>query len=273
MDLPEKFKIFIWKCLNRILPVRTSLAACIHSISIDCPLCHNHAETIEYLFFLCQEVRPIWFGSQLSLRFDACFNLSFQQWLLEWLITTHRETAFSSVIVLVISILWCIWKSRNNLIFLDQPFAPTNVLFMAMDTSVWISKASEWNKDYSGPYIHQDNPNSMILQAYPDQVNSTYSIVQILIDGSWKANYNWSGCGFVVYSSSGNIIASISSSCFAASPLYAEYLAAISTLLWAQSSGFTVIYLYTDCVSMILQASGSSSIPYADRNLAERLRI
>ncbi|XP_055961881.1 uncharacterized protein LOC130015554 [Mercurialis annua] len=66
LKIPNKIKIFIWRCLYDGLP--TGAALC-HRLQIpsDCKFYGEH-ETLMHLLFLCPVARQIWFQSPLNFR-------------------------------------------------------------------------------------------------------------------------------------------------------------------------------------------------------------
>ena len=84
-------------------------------------------------------------------------------------------------------------------------------------------------------------------------------------------------CGAVVvllpFLLRGDHIISARQSCFAATPLHAEYLATLLAMNWPLFVGINTLYLYTDCHNLILQAYDAAKISYADYNLATHLKI
>lgn len=64
LDLPERIKVFLWKCLKGILSVNSGLALHIHLISPLCLLCGNAEEAVEHLFCHSQSTSgPLGFGT------------------------------------------------------------------------------------------------------------------------------------------------------------------------------------------------------------------
>ncbi|GKB99257.1 RNA-directed DNA polymerase, eukaryota, partial [Tanacetum coccineum] len=59
--LPRKVNIFLWRFGLDRLPHRLNLSK--HGIEIDsilCPVCHNHVESAEHIFFSCDVASQIW---------------------------------------------------------------------------------------------------------------------------------------------------------------------------------------------------------------------
>lgn len=55
LDVPEMIKIFLWKCLKGILPIRKNVASRLHHISPICPLCEADSESLDHLFCSCPQ--------------------------------------------------------------------------------------------------------------------------------------------------------------------------------------------------------------------------
>ncbi|CAL2254759.1 unnamed protein product [Prunus armeniaca] len=60
LNLPPKVKLFAWLRIRKRLQVQSHLYKYIPNINPECPLCKNHLETINHLFFECQFAVNIW---------------------------------------------------------------------------------------------------------------------------------------------------------------------------------------------------------------------
>lgn len=50
LDLPERIKVFLWKCARGILSVKLGLSTRLHHLSPICPLCACSEESLDHLF-------------------------------------------------------------------------------------------------------------------------------------------------------------------------------------------------------------------------------
>lgn len=111
--IPQKLKHFMWKVCQNILPVKENLfKKRIFQTSI-CPICNMEAKSIEHLFFLCEWVRPIWFGMQLQVLPRREDITSFHVWLSKRFLDFKQNPAsrvFATTAI--ICTLWTIWKNR-----------------------------------------------------------------------------------------------------------------------------------------------------------------
>jgi hypothetical protein len=57
---PSKVKIFIWRALHGILPLKSILANTHVGTSGECTICHIGAEDIHHLLFTCETAHEIW---------------------------------------------------------------------------------------------------------------------------------------------------------------------------------------------------------------------
>lgn len=83
INILQKIKIFLWKAVQNIIPVRENLAKRRVVNSGLCPLCEQGNETMEHALLLCQWTRPIWFGSQIQCVPDPMRITSLANWFLE----------------------------------------------------------------------------------------------------------------------------------------------------------------------------------------------
>lgn len=58
--MPPKFAFFLRKVVHRILPVREALGRRGLVGDVVCPVCRLEGESLEHLFFSCEEARRVW---------------------------------------------------------------------------------------------------------------------------------------------------------------------------------------------------------------------
>lgn len=80
---PPRVVIFIWRCLHNVIVVKGNLAKFINSLDPLCPFCEKETKTVDHLFFNCEFLQSIWFGSPLGLRTRGN-KKSFQEWIGDW---------------------------------------------------------------------------------------------------------------------------------------------------------------------------------------------
>ncbi|OVA15343.1 Reverse transcriptase zinc-binding domain [Macleaya cordata] len=104
--------IFIWRLLHNGLAIRANTRKFVSSIITECPFCDNAEETIDHILLHCPFSQAIWFASPLELRFEY-HPPSLSNLIVGWLNDNDNLQIFR----IGVSILWCIWKARNKIIF------------------------------------------------------------------------------------------------------------------------------------------------------------
>jgi hypothetical protein len=66
LKLPSKIKIFIWRSLHGIVPLKSILANRHVGTSGACPVCYQGAEDIRHLLFICPAAQEIWQAMELQ---------------------------------------------------------------------------------------------------------------------------------------------------------------------------------------------------------------
>lgn len=136
--------MFIWKCLKGILPVRSSLAIRLPQISPTCPICEYEEEITAHLFCHCSIVSSAWEQSEIPLSLvGISVDQTFNDWLLDWLILLQEDM---DRLFLFISLLWTIWKQRNQLVFSNEAFNSNEVVAIPKNNAHWFRRASLWQK-------------------------------------------------------------------------------------------------------------------------------
>ena len=60
IDIKGKLKNFMWKCLNKALPVNELIYCGTRMGEPICQVCGKGEETIERLFFFCKQANEVW---------------------------------------------------------------------------------------------------------------------------------------------------------------------------------------------------------------------
>jgi ribonuclease HI len=70
LKLPSKIKIFIWRSLHGILPVKSTLVNRHIGTSGQCPICSSGPEDIAHLLFRCPKAKEVWESLGLANSVD-----------------------------------------------------------------------------------------------------------------------------------------------------------------------------------------------------------
>lgn len=60
LNILEKIKLFLWKCLQNSLPTNAQLYRKVREVTPLCTMCHTKTETNEHLLFHCPFAKEIW---------------------------------------------------------------------------------------------------------------------------------------------------------------------------------------------------------------------
>ncbi|KAL6566692.1 hypothetical protein OROMI_015096 [Orobanche minor] len=121
IDLPEKIKVFLWKCAKNILPVKANLTK--RGVNVDpiCPRCGENEETVQHALRDCPwssflwQISPLRFGGKLLQH-----GTHMTEWFSEVLKIQCKDSKR-----LFGALLWTLWGARNKLIF-DRKVLPQN---------------------------------------------------------------------------------------------------------------------------------------------------
>ncbi|XP_019166672.1 PREDICTED: uncharacterized protein LOC109162424 [Ipomoea nil] len=107
LNVLQKWKTFVWRALNDILP--TTLSLIIKRVDIDpaCPKCGIEHEDIMHAFLLCDFARLVW--HEAAVTFLSVAAASFFDWMQNVLHSQPKEFA-----EIVVAVLYYLWKARNQ---------------------------------------------------------------------------------------------------------------------------------------------------------------
>jgi hypothetical protein len=123
IDVPSKIKIFIWRALHGILPLKCILANRHIGISSECPICGQGPEDIRHLLFSCPMAQELWhtFGLHEIIADSALLDYSGSS-ILENLLRSNSGNlqGFDDVGLLEVIVITCWYRwwlrrrSTNN---------------------------------------------------------------------------------------------------------------------------------------------------------------
>ena len=116
--LPIKVNIMVWKLSLDRLPTRLNLSSRgINSPTLHCPICEDHLESRDHLFFSCTFVKNVidrfarWWETQIP---DIS---TFDQWM-DWFSTLRLNSKQKDYLqATFFSLWWHVWAFRNACIF------------------------------------------------------------------------------------------------------------------------------------------------------------
>ena len=116
--------MFIWLVTHNRLPLNEYIARIGIADSDVCTRCQRSAEIIVHLLRDCPKSKAVWHFVLTNRMYDNFFNLDLKQWLdFHTSDLAHWSTSMPhSWPQFFVSILWTIWKHRNEEIFQNQEF-------------------------------------------------------------------------------------------------------------------------------------------------------
>ena len=109
--LLPKFKLFIWKCWFKAIPVQAVLARRMPHLSPLCTICNQENETVVHALFRCQFARSAWLASPLSIRSDELLGD------LPDIVNVMRKQLDDQQFLKFMAIVWAVWRSRNDFLY------------------------------------------------------------------------------------------------------------------------------------------------------------
>jgi hypothetical protein len=109
--------------------IATGMRAATRSKHIDqrCVRCGKNEDDF-HLFFDCKFSQAVWFTSSLGLRVEGLHELptTHIQDIIHYILTIYKN---GDALPTILTILWSIWKARNDLMFNRSYCSPLHVLF------------------------------------------------------------------------------------------------------------------------------------------------
>lgn len=148
--IPHRVEVFLWLALHGRLNTKQKLVALniLPESEILCPLCKSFPEDTMHLFFQCAYSRSVWqwwwMLWNISWVWPSSIKLAFEQWFFP-----TRSNFFRKIWSAIFpTILWSIWKERNERIFNNVASPHSDICHLILLRLCWWLKA--WKEPF--PY-------------------------------------------------------------------------------------------------------------------------
>ncbi|XP_020263458.1 uncharacterized protein LOC109839445 [Asparagus officinalis] len=156
--IPLKVKTFLWILNKKKLQTKDNLIKKGWMGDSTCPLCSQTMETHDHLFITCQFTQAVW-SSLLPSSSSSLWPQEVTSLINgkeDFLVSQHQKAIWK---ILFPCTCWCIWSSRNNLIFNNNPS-----LFPCTCWCIWSSRNNLiFNNNPSFPSSIAANSSRFVL--------------------------------------------------------------------------------------------------------------
>ena len=119
--MAPRVKTFAWRSLRRAIPTGPRSGRFSSHISSSCARCDIEEDDL-HLLFLYNFARAAWFGQPwYIISYILVQNHDYVANIIMALINmNHRHVSISNTF----TFLWCLWKARNDMLFLQERLSP-----------------------------------------------------------------------------------------------------------------------------------------------------
>ncbi|KAL2901420.1 LINE-1 reverse transcriptase-like protein [Bienertia sinuspersici] len=265
----EKWKLFIWKIMNKAIPTKDNLLKRKMEVSPTCTLCHSAPETIPHLFRDCEITKRIWRASPLGINCESNPGTHITDWIKNFLNLFFKEDGKDDRRCgEFIATLWAIWIKRNEACFNNAMVDQLDIMRKKEEeVDRWMrSKNRKQVKEQVGNKTRQET-------TWTSGLESQNSDLTCIVDGSWKLgpeNQIKAAIGWVIQTEhhpvekGGGKVAAIT-------PLQAELKAFKKGLQQCKDKG-QHIKILTDSQEIITSLANTDSSNFNCRKLFQEIR-
>ncbi|KAE8797471.1 Alanyl-tRNA synthetase [Hordeum vulgare] len=226
-----KVRVFWWRVLRGILPVESVLKYRHIANDSACKLCLNPDETLRHALLDCSHARKFWDIGPDWLEVSRP-DVKPQTWKIDILCDQRYSESERAKLV---SIMWSIWTSHNNITHDRGPVSPSQSMILTRDALAMLDIPRNQALTLPG---HGWRP--------PDQ-----GTIKINTDGSVASQHSIGGGGGVARSEQAFIAAWCKPFRGVTDPLVAEALALREGVRFARLRGFSKVVLETDSLELV----------------------
>ncbi|XP_074277234.1 uncharacterized protein LOC141600874 [Silene latifolia] len=221
---------------------------------------------MKHLFWDCEIAKRTWACSDLGIRDFVSPTIGLAKWVINWIRYLDKMVDAEFRLIRFLATLWCLWCSRNRVLFKGEPFYP--MIFLNMLTQVVRTVDQTMGKtikpgdtDTLNEQESQEKDLARIRDSSPIQMigmSNSCEGIRVMVDARWKS-VTVAGIGRVALTGSGNRFYTKSKAIKAESVLQAETIGIKEVLLWAKRSGFWHLEVSSDCLPLICHFAGIES--------------
>ncbi|XP_021857652.1 uncharacterized protein [Spinacia oleracea] len=252
-----KWKMFIWRCLNKALPLKDGLKKRKIVHDSNCVFCQQQSETVHHLFRDCWLAELMWRSSHLGICSVSASCIPVTVWVKNFMLFMWKEDGHDSPRVrMFVAVLWGIWIQRNNIQFRKEKLCPTRLLewirqtFEESEKALFI-KYGPHNLDNSERRTHSARIEDKVVWLVG---KSSIDSDVLVVDGAWKrrtaSGDNAAAIGWCLIHNS-DIIKEGGNQVRAHTALQAEALAMLEGLAQAAANGVANIIVKTDSSNLV----------------------
>uniref|UniRef100_A0A2N9GQ04 Reverse transcriptase zinc-binding domain-containing protein n=1 Tax=Fagus sylvatica TaxID=28930 RepID=A0A2N9GQ04_FAGSY len=165
---------------------------------MSCILCNNTNETQDHLFLHCDLARAVWFGADIFIRNLTKAEITVDNWIKDLLQHHNESSNNTSQLQLILTLMWCIWFHRNQIMFEGKQPNPMEIILTAK---------SLLNRFLQAPSNNAGNTKmgSNTAQATSWQPDNNWQVL-ITTEGGAAKNGKWQGMAYVGKNKDGQVI-------------------------------------------------------------------
>uniref|UniRef100_A0A803LSW7 Reverse transcriptase zinc-binding domain-containing protein n=2 Tax=Chenopodium quinoa TaxID=63459 RepID=A0A803LSW7_CHEQI len=184
LQIPQKWKIFIWKLYHGGIAAKENLSNRGIALNTSCDVC-GEIESMQHIFRDCEIARDSWGDSIINPTVNLIDDTPLKEWIQTQILLLYSKDGINSLnIKTLIITLWSLWVSRNGRVFRNEAGGPAmvrrNILLCREQLQCFESKENVVLGNHEPLY-----PPGFLAANLGNFNHGTYD-VHIQIDGSWE---------------------------------------------------------------------------------------
>ncbi|XP_026383644.1 uncharacterized protein LOC113279154 [Papaver somniferum] len=234
LDISQRIKLFLWKCLQNALPANSKLFGKVKDVVPHCTMCGVEIETTEHLLFHCPYAKEVWNSSPYPISLTLDTSSKILDLCKDWLNNPRKEIS----IELILTKMWFTWKERCNRVFEDKA---KTAISMAIEIQRHIYF---WSKRSCKP---KKTKQVQKKKASPIWKSPQKDSLKINVDAAWISETLPSGYALVMRNGVGPFEGGRAGQSAGSDPQEAEAIRVLQATVWAKEKNIKNFSIEGDC--------------------------
>jgi ribonuclease HI len=255
LKVVPKVRIFWWRAIKGFLPCYAELTRRHVKDEGTCKLCGYEDETLYHTLLQCVHAKQFWTATLDHFGFSIP-RLHPATWMQDLMLGSFLK---SDQVPIAITVLWCIWTSRNKYVHGEEPYRPMGSMQLVEEQITMLELPPK-----------QVAPNKPVCR----WIKPPLGWCMVNTDGALNCTTREGGSGYVIRNELGEFLeAGCRRHSFVEDPFISELLASREGLEAAARQGIPKVIIQTDSKNLVSLWQDESQPRFQGAHVVQEMKV